>query len=75
MNYKGKEMNREELKKAILEDLSNLSPKEQKIIKMRNGLEDGIFHTLAEVGKEFGVTRSRIRQIEQLALEKLSMIS
>jgi len=48
-----------------------LFPREQKILKMRFGLEDGRTHTLEEVGKEFGVTRERIRQIEAKALQKL----
>ena len=51
--------------------LGDLSPKERKILEMRHGLIDGIYHTLEEVGKEFGVTRERIRQIEAKALEKL----
>ncbi|MFM2330747.1 MAG: hypothetical protein RLZZ26_254 [Candidatus Parcubacteria bacterium] len=54
--------------KAILSDLS---PKERKILEMRHGLMDGIYHTLEEVGREFGVTRERIRQIEAKALEKI----
>ena len=54
--------------KAILGDLTE---KEQKILEMRNGLLDGITHTLEEVGKEFGVTRERIRQIEAKAHEKI----
>ena len=54
--------------KAILADLS---PKERKILEMRHGLMDGIYHTLEEVGREFGVTRERIRQIEAKALEKI----
>ena len=53
------------------EILDELSPKERKILEMRHGLEDGIYHTLEEVGKEFGVTRERIRQIEAKALEKI----
>mgnify|MGYP001610396732 FL=1 len=57
----------------IKEILSELSPKEQKILKMRFGLEDSISHTLEEVGKEFGVTRERIRQIEAKAIEKIRL--
>ncbi len=53
--------------------LSDLSPKERKILEMRHGLQDGIYHTLEEVGKEFGVTRERIRQIEAKALEKIRL--
>ena len=51
--------------------LNELTPREQKILKIRFGLEDGIAHTLEEVGQEFGVTRKRIRQIEAKALEKI----
>ncbi len=59
------------LKDKIKQFLGDLSPREQKILKMRFGLEDGRTHTLEEVGKEFGVTRERIRQIEAKALSKL----
>jgi len=55
----------------IREIISDLQPREQKILKMRFGLEDGVTHTLEEVGNEFGVTRERIRQIEFKALEKI----
>ncbi len=55
----------------ITEILGSLSEKERKILEMRHGLLDGTFHTLEEVGKEFGVTRERIRQIEAKALEKI----
>jgi RNA polymerase primary sigma factor len=54
--------------RAIIE---TLSPREQKILEMRFGLNDGVAHTLEEVGQEFGVTRERIRQIESKALEKI----
>jgi RNA polymerase primary sigma factor len=59
------------LKGHIQEILDFLSAREQKIIRMRFGLEDGRSHTLEEVGQEFGVTRERIRQIEAKALAKL----
>src|SRR3989344_731247 len=59
------------LKDHISEILVDLMPREQKILAMRFGLTDGITHTLEEVGKEFGVTRERIRQIEAKAIEKI----
>ena len=55
----------------VIEILGDLSPKERKILEMRHGLTDGIMHTLEEVGREFGVTRERIRQIEAKAHEKI----
>lgn len=55
----------------ITEILDTLSEKERKILEMRHGLLDGTYHTLEEVGTEFGVTRERIRQIEAKALEKI----
>jgi len=51
--------------------INDLTPREQKILRMRFGLDDGITHTLEEVGKEFGVTRERIRQIEAKAIDKM----
>lgn len=59
------------LKENLHELLNDLSPREQKILALRFGLKDGVTHTLEEVGKEFGVTRERIRQIEAKALEKI----
>jgi len=59
------------LKDKIKSVLSELNPKERKILEMRYGLVDGVQHTLEEVGLEFGVTRERIRQIEAKVHEKL----
>ncbi|NCS82864.1 RNA polymerase sigma factor RpoD, partial [Candidatus Saccharibacteria bacterium] len=59
------------LKEQVKAILSTLSDREQKIVKMRFGLENGKSHTLEEVGQEFAVTRERIRQIEAKALAKL----
>jgi len=59
------------LRGRLKDILGDLAPREQKIVALRFGLEDGITHTLEEVGKEFGVTRERIRQIEAKALEKI----
>lgn len=65
------ESSRRILTDQVKEILDDLSPKERKILEMRHGLMDGITHTLEEVGKEFGVTRERIRQIEAKAHEKI----
>ncbi len=60
------------LSEQMMGILDELSPKERKILEMRNGLtEDGVCYTLEEVGREFGVTRERIRQIEAKALERI----
>lgn len=59
------------LSDQIKEVLETLSPKERKILELRYGLNDGVQHTLEEVGQEFGVTRERIRQIEAKVHEKL----
>jgi len=59
------------LKDYVKEIVTQLSPREQKIIEMRFGLIDGVAHTLEEVGKEFDVTRERIRQIEAKALDRI----
>ena len=59
------------LKEQLLEVLNTLTPREQKVIMLRYGIDDGHPRTLEEVGKEFNVTRERIRQIEAKALRKL----
>lgn len=59
------------LKERINEVLSELTPREEKVIRLRYGLDDGRSHTLEEVGKEFNVTRERIRQIEAKAIKKM----
>ena len=59
------------LSDQVKEILDDLSEKERKILEMRHGLVNGVVHTLEEVGKEFGVTRERIRQIEAKAIEKI----
>ena len=59
------------LKEQVMEVLSSLTPRERKVLELRFGLEDGRSRTLEEVGREFNVTRERIRQIEAKALRKL----
>jgi len=59
------------LAEATLEVLENLTEREQKVLRMRFGIGMNTDHTLEEVGKQFGVTRERIRQIEAKALRKL----
>ena len=59
------------LKEQLVEVLSTLTDREQKVLRLRFGLDDGCARTLEEVGKEFNVTRERIRQIEAKALRKL----
>jgi RNA polymerase primary sigma factor len=55
----------------LLQAIEDLPPREKEIIMLRYGLKDGIMHTLEEVGKIFGITRERVRQLEIKALEKL----
>ena len=59
------------LKDQVMEVLGSLTPRERKVLELRFGLEDGRSRTLEEVGREFNVTRERIRQIEAKALRKL----
>ena len=65
------ESSRRIIRDQVNEILNDLPEKERRILEMRHGLNDGIQHTLEEVGKEFGVTRERIRQIEAKAHEKI----
>ena len=62
------------LKEQLMDVLSTLTPREEKVLKLRFGIEDGRTRTLEEVGKEFNVTRERIRQIEAKALRPQSSI-
>ena len=64
-------VSRQLLKEQVQDVLSSLTPREQKVLVLRFGLEDGRSRTLEEVGREFNVTRERIRQIEAKALRKL----
>jgi len=59
------------LKEQLASVLKRLTPREEKVIKMRFGLDDGVLHTLGDVGRAFDVSRERILQIEAKALCKL----
>ena len=59
------------MREQLQDVLDTLTPREKKVLTLRFGLEDGRMRTLEEVGKEFNVTRERIRQIEAKALRKL----
>jgi RNA polymerase primary sigma factor len=66
-----KEAGLEILKTKLMQAIEDLPPREKEIIMLRYGLKDGIMHTLEEVGKIFGITRERVRQLEIKALERL----
>ena len=67
----GLKFGKQEFKEELAHVLKTLTPREERVLSMRFGLTDGHPHTLEEVGKEFNVTRERIRQIEAKALRKL----
>ncbi len=64
----------EDLSKSVLKALETLNPREQRIIRMRFGIGEKESHTLAEIGREFGLSRERIRQLQALALRKLRSV-
>jgi RNA polymerase primary sigma factor len=64
----------EDLSKSVLRALETLNPREQRIIRMRFGIGEKEAHTLAEIGREFGLSRERIRQLQALALRKLRTV-
>lgn len=64
----------EDLSKSVLRALEALNPREQRIIRMRFGIGEKESHTLAEIGREFGLSRERIRQLQALALRKLRSV-
>jgi len=65
------EAGRQLLRRELMSVLKSLTPREERVITLRFGLDDGRPRTLEELGKEFNVTRERIRQIEAKALRKL----
>ena len=65
------EAGRQLLRRELFSVLKSLTPREERVIALRFGLEDGRARTLEELGKEFNVTRERVRQIEAKALRKL----
>jgi RNA polymerase primary sigma factor len=64
----------EDLSKSVARALETLNPREQRIIRMRFGIGEKESHTLAEIGREFGLSRERIRQLQALALRKLRTV-
>ena len=69
----GERLNEESIKSELSRALNTLTNKEKVVLEMRYGLLDGSVHTLDEIGDVYGVTRERIRQIENSAIQKLAM--
>ena len=69
------ELVREELNHAMETMLQSLNPRQQQILRLRFGMQDGVCYSLEQVGKHLGVTKERVRQIEHQAMDKLRKLS